>query len=607
MNGHHNPPILQMKNISVSYGNYTALNGVDFDLFPGEIHALVGEHRAGKSTLVKLLSGAARKDRGQILYKGREIEYFTPRTAAITHKIGILYQESHLIPTMTAVENIFTGRDLTVWGIGLRKKEMERRAKELFDSLGTAIELNVPLKYLAEADRHIVELVKMLSIDPDVMIFDEISSRLTPEEMENIYKLLFMFKDQGKSIIYISHNMDEIFDFADRVTILNNGYRRGTEEIKDLDRVTLLKLTYSYVLSREELQSNNRELYLLKKYNESIIKNLPEGVIILAPDMTINLINYAAISLLGLDERDIINEPIQSVLYPERFEDAEEMLDMIQEHVEDFWDNVEFDDGKILKIHVSPFKDEDYKFLGTIIIIEDVSKERHFNDYLLRTQKLASIAELAAGVAHEINNPLGIIRNYITLLQRKESVDVDSEQKLTKIEGELSRIGTIIDSLLSFSKRKQLPMIRCDLAAILDETLLLLGHKVKEKQIDLRWTPPDFEVPIIGDDNKLKQVFMNLLVNSIEAVTYNGLVQVALSIKQDEKSVEVAITDDGYGIPEEVRVKIFDPFFTTKIGKKNTGLGLAICQHIIESHQGIITCASRDTTTFTIRLPLAEN
>lgn len=109
-----------------------------------------------------------------------------------------------------------------------------------------------------------IEIARALSVDPEILILDEISSRLTPTEMEKIYKLLFELKKKGQSIIYISHNMDEIFRFADRVTILQDGHRKGTEEIKNLDKIKLIKLTYSFILSRDELEKDNMELYLLK-------------------------------------------------------------------------------------------------------------------------------------------------------------------------------------------------------------------------------------------------------------------------------------------------------------------------------------------------------
>ena len=597
-------PIIRMHNIYAGYASKEALHGVDFVLYPGEIHALVGEHRSGKSTLVRLLGGMLRKDAGDITFKGTQIPYFTPKTA-LEKKIGIIQQHISIPPELTPTEYIFAGRELTHWYGTLNRELMMRKVKMLFAGLNADIPPDEPIESLSQAKQHLVELARVLSIDPEVIIFDEISNRLTPVEMEIIYRLLFELKQQGKSIIYISHNMHEIFKFADRVTILKGGYRQGTEEVRDLDTVKLIKMTYSSMLSREELESDNRELYLLKKYNEDVIKNLPEGVIILNPENQVYLINFAALHILDLEFQAVHAQAIEHILHPEAIELAEDIIEQIVRQEEQVWEELEYQQEKILKLRVSPFKDEDYRFLGTILIIEDISKEHYLNDYLLRAEKIASIAELAAGVAHEINNPLGIIKNYISFLRDKE-LDFESRDRLMKVDKELDRIVDIVDSLLSFSNVKQLPMKRVNLASVLNEVIVLLHHKFAEKQIRLNWEQSRLDAPVTGDENRLKQVFMNLLVNSIEAVTAGGSIDVEMSIHLQEQYVEALISDNGYGIPPGVAQKIFDPFFSTKSGKKNSGLGLSICQHIIESHQGLITCTSDNCTSFSVRLPLSD-
>ncbi len=599
-----NAPILQMKDISVSYGLCRALSGVDFDLYPGEIHGLVGEHRAGKSTLIKVLGGVLQKDTGDILLHGKPFTPFSPKIA-IRHKIGIMYQSVNLPPTVNATEYVFAGRELTHWYGTIDQPGMRKRVEAMFARLGVSIQPDVPLELLPEAKQLMVELVRVLSIEPEVIIFDEISGRLTPEEMEIVYRLLAELKQAGKSVVYISHNMDEIFEFADRVTILRNGRRVSTEQVRDLDKVKLMKLTYSFMRSREELESDNRELFLLKKYNENIIKNLPEGVIILDPEQKIYIMNYAAIRILELEHIHVSEQHVSNILNPELILEADEILAHIQKRDEYTWEELEYGCEKILKVHLFPFKDEDYKFLGTIMIMEDVSKELYFNEYLSRTEKIATVAELAAGVAHEINNPLGIIQNYVAILRDKSGASDDIE-KFDKMENELHRIVEIIETLLSFSTPQKYPMARMNLASLLHETIVLLNHKFQEKHISLTWNDMNEAVWIIGEENRLKQVFMNLLINSTEAVMYDGHIAITVDVHREEGYVEVGMTDDGHGIPEETLKHIFDPFFTTKAGKKNSGLGLSICQHIIESHQGLITCTSAEQTTFSVRLPIIK-
>lgn len=593
-----------MRGIYVSYDSVKALCGIDFDLVRGEIHGLVGEHRAGKSTLVKLLSGAVTKDEGTLVYKGREIPFFTPRTA-IQNKIAIVYQNMTLIPSVNSIENIFTGQWISSSFGFLNSKEMQARTERLFQYLKVDIDPYTKLEDLDESQKLMVEIAKALSIDPDLIIFDEISSRLTPSEMEIVYRVLFDFKKINKSAIYISHNMDEIFQFADRVTILKNGIRQGTEEIQDLDKIKLIKMTYSFVLSREKLERNNQELFLLKKYNENIIKNLPIGVVILDQSKNVSIINNTAVRVLNIKNRTIIDQPIVSIFSEKEIEKTEEIMIKIAEKEEYSWPELKCQWGAFISLKIFPFKDEDYKFLGTILVLEDVSKEIYFQDYLLRTEKIASIAELATGVAHEISNPLSVVLNYVDLLKRGHSGDRDSE-KLAKIEKELSRIGEFIGSLLSFSKVNKIQSRPLDLVSVLDDVILLVEHRLREKSINLRWEKPQKVLYVNGNENSLKQVFVNLIINSVEATSENGNIEITLKLIGPDNYVEISIMDDGCGIPEDIIDKIFDPFFSTKTNKKNTGLGLSICQHIIEAHDGLILCSSGEKTIMSVRLPLCE-
>jgi signal transduction histidine kinase/ABC-type branched-subunit amino acid transport system ATPase component len=596
------PLLVSMRDIHVSYDAVQALRGIDFDLAKGEIHGLLGEHRAGKSTLVKLLSGAVAKERGTIWFDGQEIQSFTPKTA-VQNRISIVYQSMNVIPSISAIENIFTGQRLTSRLGFLDRKGMERAAVELFRTLKVDIDPYARLEELTEAEQLMVEIAKALSIDPQLLIFDEISSKLTPREMEVIYRLLFDFRERGRSVIYISHNMDEIFQYADRVTILKNGLRQGTEEIQDIDKLKLIKLTYSFVLSREELEQDNRELYLLKKYNESIIRNLPVGVIILDQKKRISIVNFAAIRILALKDEVLMEQPVATLLSRCAMERAAEIEEKVSGREEQTWEELHCAENALIRLKIFPFTDDEDAHLGTILVIEDISRDRYFQDYLLRSEKIASIAELATGVAHEISNPLSVVLNYVDLLKRRHRDDADSE-RLAKIERELSRIGEIIGSLLSFSKVRKIPMEPLNVARILDDVVLLVEHKVREKEVDLRLAavPPD--IWVFGEENSLTQVFVNLLINSVEAVLAHGRIDISVTRIEPDDYVEVAVQDDGCGIPAEIMERIFDPFFSTKAGKKNTGLGLSICQHIVEAHEGVILCSSAENTVMRVRLPI---
>jgi len=596
--------LLQMRNIHVAYEKVQALNGIDFDLYSGEIHALIGEHRAGKSSLVKILSGAVRKREGDILLNGKRINFFTPRSATL-HGIGMVYQNLNIIPNLNAVKNIFAGQMLSNrWGF-LDYERMLRRTMDMFRQLELTIDPNLPLYRLTLWQQYMVEFARILVMDPSLIILDEVSNKLTPEEMKTIYRVMYEKRTEGKSVIYITHNIDEILQLADRVTVLKNGYRRGTENVKDLDQFRLFQLTYSFAINKQEPGKEEKRFWIIKRYVENIIQHLPVGVIVFDAKDKVQLVNYAALELLKTNHESILKKAASGLFAEIKIAIGAEIAAKIKNRAEASWDEVAMPEEALAKISVIPFKDRDYRFLGTTMIIQDVSIDHYLQSYFVRSEKMASVAELAVGVAHEINNPLYIVKNYFELI-RDDTLDSSVRQRIDEIEKEVDRIVQIVSSLLSFSRIRDFPAKRVNLAYVLEEVLLLLHHTLSKKNIILKKNLPAREVEIFGDENKLKQLFLNLINNSIEAVLDEGVIGVDLARTDGEKKIEVVVSDNGYGIPRDIQDSIFKPFYSTKINKRNTGLGLSICQHIVREHGGEIGFSSLpgETTSFHVRFPL---
>lgn len=234
-------PILRMQGITKEFPGVMALKSVDFELFPGEVHALVGENGAGKSTLIKILSGAVPKSSGQIYLDGKCVEINNPLHAQ-TLGIAVIYQELMLAPALSAAENILLGRLPRKWKLFINRKRLLSIGQELSTMLGLTIDLRLPLKRLTVAQQQLVEVAKALSLNARIIVMDEPSAVLTPKELEKLFDIIDRLRQQGKSFIYISHRLDEIFRIADRVTVLKDGVVQGTRAISDVTRQQLIAM-----------------------------------------------------------------------------------------------------------------------------------------------------------------------------------------------------------------------------------------------------------------------------------------------------------------------------------------------------------------------------
>ena len=595
--------LLELRNIHVSYGSVTALDGVDFDLYEGEIHGLLGEHRAGKSTLVKVLSGAARIDHGSMILSGRKTDGITPKKS-LAQGIGIVYQNLTIIPHLDAVENVFTGRMIRRRFRRLDHREMERRTAGILGLLECSFDLRTPLAKLKPAQQHMVEFARALALDPRILILDELSNKLTPVEMKIVYSSLFELRERGCGIIYISHDMDEILRLADRVTVLRAGHRRLTMDTKGLDTLRLFELTYSFSIDELHSFRGDTPLSRLKRDLQNVIQVFPVGVVLLDESGAVQLYNMAAHELCGFGATGL-DQPFVEILagmavdrsstssLPGRLASGEPFR----------LDELKLRTGKTVRLNGTPVRERDDGGAGFILVIEDVSLDRYVNDFVVENAKMSTVAQLAVGVAHEMNNPLFVIQNYLEII-RTRNTDGEIEERLTRIEREITRISEIVSSLLSFSRVVSRSESAVDVREVVENAVILLQYSLREKSVSVDLDLSPQPVSVRGDENRLTQVVLNLTANAVDAVLSGGRVSIAVHRAVDGWA-EIRVTDDGCGIPRDLRERVFDPFFTTKLSRKNTGLGLSICRNIVEEHEGIIRFESEpgSGTTFTIRLP----
>jgi ABC-type sugar transport system ATPase subunit len=233
--------ILQASEISKHFGGVQALDRVQFELKKGEVHALVGENGAGKSTLIKIIAGIYLRDGGRIVYEDREVE-FKSNIEARLDGIGMVPQEIQLAPKLTVAENIFMGLyPRTKYGF-VRWKELYRKAYDIAKTFNIENLIGLHVERLGTGYRQLIEILKALISNAKIIAFDEPTAALSEEETKELFELIEKLKDNGISIIYVSHRLDEIFQIADRVTVFKDGMFVGTHKVKDVTKDTVVSM-----------------------------------------------------------------------------------------------------------------------------------------------------------------------------------------------------------------------------------------------------------------------------------------------------------------------------------------------------------------------------
>lgn len=241
-------PILAAQHITKQFPGVRALDDVDMDLAPGEVHALVGENGAGKSTLVKILGGQLRPTSGAILLRGREIHFDTPLQAQAAG-VSVINQEFHLVPQLTVAENIFIGRE-PKRGPGLIDwNSINRRSAAVLYELGLNVSPTQRVEYLTVADRQLVEIAKSLARDFSLIVMDEPTAALNAAEVERLFEIIAGLKQRGAAVLYVSHRLNEVFRIADRVTVLRDGRKVGTRAVAEVTEHDVISMMLGRALA----------------------------------------------------------------------------------------------------------------------------------------------------------------------------------------------------------------------------------------------------------------------------------------------------------------------------------------------------------------------
>jgi two-component system sensor histidine kinase HydH len=362
---------------------------------------------------------------------------------------------------------------------------------------------------------------------------------------------------------------------------------------------TLLFLLQSYRATRASLSR-------IKAFSDNVVENVPIGLLALDNQGRIAAFNRGAESILQLSATNIIGREARRILPAELLEEIEDSQNrdaVIEKEIEC---TTSEGNSVPLEIGASRLKDEDEVFLGHVLLFKDLTEVRTLRREVARSQRLASVGRLAAGVAHEIRNPLSSIKGFATYFKERYPDRPDDQQTADIMIQEVDRLNRVVGQLLEFAKPVPVKPKSISLQALLDDSVKLIKDHADEKSISIltRNNTPMDTVRI--DPDRLNQVLLNLYLNAIDAMERGGELKVVISSDGQHRNVFIRVSDTGRGISRENLSKIFEPYFTTK--STGTGLGLAIAHNIIEAMGGKIYARSDQGkgTTFSIKIPFGE-
>jgi two-component system sensor histidine kinase HydH len=332
-------------------------------------------------------------------------------------------------------------------------------------------------------------------------------------------------------------------------------------------------------------------LLRIKAFSDNLVENMPIGLVALDTDRTIATVNQVAASMLDLHVVDTLDKKASLVLPPEIYE----LLDRLNRVPEiiDCQIECKLANGRSLPVEATAtvLKDETGQFFGYAFLLKDMSEVEALRKEVIRTQRLATVGRLAAGVAHEIRNPLSSIKGFATYFKERYP-DVEEDQQIAGIMiQEVDKLNRVVGQLLEFARPVSIAKSWTPLAPVIDDSLKLVERQAQEKEITIE--QEIFPSSLHGwfDPGRINQVLLNLYINAMDAMESGGVLKVSASLSTDSNAIVIQVSDTGSGLDPENMTHIFDPYFTTK--PSGTGLGLAIVHNIIEAHHGHIIPKTR--------------
>ena len=392
------------------------------------------------------------------------------------------------------------------------------------------------------------------------------------------------------------------------------GYKAGAVDFLTKPynpKILLAKVNVFLQLDRQKKELEEKlELERSKAFLENILAAMSDAVMVTNQEGTIQKVNLSAQRLLGMNEHEIVDAPIERFFPQNEMSGGFFIVDASPtSRQESILLNAK---GERIPISlcVSLFHDTVGNLKGAVFVANDIRQKKIEEENRIHTEKMRALGTMTAGMAHELNNPMMGIIGFAEYCRKHTDAEDKRYEILGDIERETRRCIDIVQNLLTFSrhgKKTQEVLEEISLETIMERVLKLLSYRIERERVSIarNYARPSTPVNINGES--IQQVFLNLLVNALDAMDGRETKQISIEIRTDESDVLVELTDTGSGIKQEDLASMFDPFYTTKPLGKGTGLGLSTSLGIIKSHTGTIGCTSTVDvgTTFSVRLPLS--
>lgn len=410
----------------------------------------------------------------------------------------------------------------------------------------------------------------------------------------------------GMGMMYGPDSSDYAFILGLSMTDYENARREDTRRaVGSAGILAIIALSSTFFAAViQKYYAANRALKDAESFTRHVIEGMGHGLIALNQQGNIETINRKACELLRLDESDALECPFIDVMAHVQCSIDKQDLRQKEWREKKVRCILKDHQTRSLSLTTSHIRGEEDEPLGTVILMRDLHEIEALQEKLKRSERLASLGQMAAGIAHEVRNPLGSIKGLAQYFARKFENQPEEKKYAEAIIGESDRLNRVVRDLLDFARPQEPEYQICSNLDIIDHALALVQADLQAKQITFTRHCDNKVSSLKADPDLLAQALMNLFLNAVEAMDANGTLSVNCVYHENDQKIQVEIKDNGSGVAPEDLPKIFDPFFTGKKG--GTGLGLALVHRIVENHGGSIDVHSQvgRGTTFTILLPI---